>query len=101
MKATIEVPDDHYRKVKAKSALQGKRVREVAIHLFRGWIDEPDEVVREGTSVAAGRPAPAWFGAARKYARRVSRHDLDSIRRSIGQGRVREGPASAAKVQTP
>jgi hypothetical protein len=31
MKATIEVPDDLYRRVKAKSALEGRAVREVAI----------------------------------------------------------------------
>jgi hypothetical protein len=37
MKATIEIPDELYRKVKAKSALEGRPVREVAIALFRSW----------------------------------------------------------------
>jgi len=41
MKATIEIPDELYRKVKAKSALEGRPVREVAIELFRNWIGEP------------------------------------------------------------
>ena len=40
MKATINIPDDLYRKVKAKSALEGRPVREVAIELFRGWVGE-------------------------------------------------------------
>jgi hypothetical protein len=40
MKATIDIPDDLYRKVKAKSALQGRPVREVAIELFREWVGE-------------------------------------------------------------
>ncbi|MBI4484181.1 MAG: hypothetical protein HY652_15000 [Acidobacteria bacterium] len=45
MKTTINVPDDLYRKVKAKSALQGKRIREVTIELYRQWLglDRRDE----------------------------------------------------------
>lgn len=31
MKATIEIPDELYRRVKAKSALEGRPVREVAL----------------------------------------------------------------------
>ncbi|MFN8526006.1 MAG: hypothetical protein U0821_23130 [Chloroflexota bacterium] len=40
MKATIEIPDDLYRRVKAKSALEGRRVREVTISLYRTWLGE-------------------------------------------------------------
>lgn len=40
MKATIEVPDDLYRKVKAKSALQGRTVRAVTVELFQRWLDQ-------------------------------------------------------------
>jgi hypothetical protein len=39
MKTTIELPDDLYRRVKAKSALEGKTVREVATSLFQQWAD--------------------------------------------------------------
>lgn len=42
MKATIDLPDDLYRKVKAKSALEGRPVRAVAIELFRRWLDDGD-----------------------------------------------------------
>lgn len=38
MKATIDIPDDLYRKVKAKTAEQGRKVRDVTIELFQGWI---------------------------------------------------------------
>lgn len=43
MKATIEIPDELYRQVKAKSALQGRAIREVTIELYQAWIkqDEP------------------------------------------------------------
>jgi hypothetical protein len=40
MKATIDIPEDLYRKVKAKSALEGKPVREVTIELYQRWLGE-------------------------------------------------------------
>lgn len=42
MKATIDIPDELYRKVKAKSALLGKPVREVTVELFRQWVEGPE-----------------------------------------------------------
>jgi hypothetical protein len=86
MKATIDIPDDLYRQVKAKSALQGQAVREVAVQLFQSWIceaKEPSAAPHEGK-------IPSWFGAARRYARRISEHDMDSVRRSIARGRARK-----------
>ena len=41
MKATIDLPDDLYRRVKAKSALQGRAIRDVTAELYRQWLDEP------------------------------------------------------------
>lgn len=38
MKATIEIPDDLYRRVKAKSALQGRTIREVTMELYQSWL---------------------------------------------------------------
>ncbi len=46
MKATIDVPDDLYRRVKAKSALEGRAVREVTIELDRRWLGEEGGVER-------------------------------------------------------
>jgi hypothetical protein len=40
MKATIEIPDELYRQVKAKSALQGRAIREVTIELYQAWVTE-------------------------------------------------------------
>ena len=50
MKATIDVPDDVYRPVKAKAALEGRAVREVTIELYRRWLREergPERSPRE------------------------------------------------------
>lgn len=38
MKATIDIPDDLYRRVKAKTAEQGRKIRDVTIELFQGWL---------------------------------------------------------------
>ncbi len=40
MKVTIEIPDELYRKVEAKSALQGRTIRAVTIELFARWLDD-------------------------------------------------------------
>ena len=93
MKATMEIPDELYRRVKAKSALDGRPVREVVTQLFRGWLGDAAGAPADSPVPGPAQPAPAWFGAARKYARRVKRHDLNAVRRSIERGRAREGSA--------
>lgn len=50
MKATIEVPDDLYRRVKAKTALQGRAVREVTVELYRRWLEEEDTAAKSAVS---------------------------------------------------
>lgn len=88
MKATIDIPDDLYRRVKAKSAMQGQPVREVVVSLFQGWIGEAAEDPTAATVLATGRTTPNWFGAARKYAMRAEHHDMAAVRRSIFLGRA-------------
>ena len=41
MKTTIDIPDEIYRQVKARSALLGRAVRDVTIELYRRWLSEP------------------------------------------------------------
>lgn len=53
MKATINIPDDLYRRVKAKSALEGRRVREVTIELYSRWL--------EGEPSSTGETADQWL----------------------------------------
>lgn len=92
MKATIDLPEDLYRRVKGKSALEGVTVREVAITLFHRWVEEQEGVRAHAATGTADRPIPAWFGAARKYARRTKSHDMEAVRRSIVRGRNGETP---------
>jgi hypothetical protein len=100
MKATIDIPDDLYRRVKAKSALRGQAVREVAVSLFEGWIAETDKAT-PAPAADAGQSQPAWFGAARKYARRVAHHDMIAVRRSIAHGRAHESVTGAEEKDRP
>jgi len=58
MKVTIQVPEELYRKVKAKTAAQGRRVREVSIELFENWVNEDGAGPREES---AEQWLTAWF----------------------------------------
>jgi hypothetical protein len=51
MKATIDVPDELYRRVKAKAALQGRAIRDVTVELFRRWLEQDE--TQAGTPVSA------------------------------------------------
>jgi hypothetical protein len=96
MKATIEVPDELYRRVQAKSTREGKALREVTVELYQRYVGqdmEPESPSRNAT--AAGnldqeRAIPSWFGVLGKTARSVTRHDTDSIRESIARGIARD-----------
>ena len=94
MKATIDSPDDIYRKVKAKSALEGRAVREVAIDLFQAWIEKPESMPVPSSKTASSKTkeeAPSWFGCLNKYVKNAKgRHDMESIRKSIAKGIARE-----------
>lgn len=54
MKATIDIPDDLYRQVKAEAALRGVTVREVTARLYRRWL-------REGGSEEPRETPTAWL----------------------------------------
>ena len=99
MKATIEIPDELYRQVKEKSALEGRAVREVTEELFRLYLDpdrkRPSGAAKERAAqqeprLLDGEPLPAWFGVLGKYARQVKRNDMESIRESIAAGITEE-----------
>ena len=87
----MEIPDDLYRLVKAKSALEGRAVREVALELFAGYVQEEPAGTGatpvEEPRLIDGEPAPAWFGVLRASStRKVADHGLEAIRESIAKG---------------
>ena len=95
MKATMQIPDEMYREVKAKSALEGRSVRSVTVMLYTSWlrglVPDPDAAPRLATvkSVGGKRPNLSCFGVGRRFVRKNADgpHDMASIRESIAAGR--------------
>ena len=89
MKATLDIPEPLYRQLKAKSALEGVTVREVAINLFTHWTTSPASMyfLKKETPL---KKVPSWFGGAKRYVKDADRHDMDSIRDSVNAGRATE-----------
>lgn len=65
MKTTIDVPDDLYRRLKAKAALEGRHVRDVTIELYRRWLGEEPSA----TGSSSGDWLASWTRMADETAR--------------------------------
>ena len=70
MKATIDIPDDLYRRVKARSAMLGRTVREVSIELYQRWLGE---VPATAASASAAEWLDEWVALGRTVAERGPR----------------------------
>lgn len=58
MKTSLDLPDDLYRRVKSKSALEGRAVRDVATALFTAWVDGRVLALESAPDVVAETEAP-------------------------------------------
>ena len=91
----MQIPDEMYREVKAKSALQGRSVRSVTIMLYANWlrglVDESglESPIVEPRPVTGSMPNLACFGIGRRFVRKNADgpHDMASIRKSVAEGR--------------
>ncbi|MCX6880016.1 MAG: hypothetical protein NTW21_40375 [Verrucomicrobia bacterium] len=64
MATSIEIPDELYRKLEAKTTVMGRRVREVTMELYEHWLaDENVTSIHQPPSNAEGW-LEAWFSAA-------------------------------------
>lgn len=52
MKITTDLPEELYRQVKAKAAMEGRAVREVTEALYRAYVDAPAGVDRAAAGAA-------------------------------------------------
>ena len=93
MKATLDIPDDLYKRVKARSALEGKPIRSVAIELFQTWIQTPSDTDIENESASLSledyKKYP-WLELARKYKNASQSSDFAEIKKSIALGWANE-----------
>lgn len=94
MKATMQIPDEMYREVKAKSALQGRSVRSVTVMLYASWLRGLVDDTGMKSPAAETRTTGAnlaCFGIGRQFVRKNvdGPHDMASIRESISKGRMK------------
>lgn len=85
MKATIDLDEALYRRLKVEAARRGRTVRELVADGIRAVIDAPP--VATAASMAA---KPDWYGSLRSFAGRAEQHDLDAMRASIVRGRKKK-----------
>ncbi len=81
MKTSLDLPDELYRKVKSKSALEGLAVREVATALFAAWVDgrvTPSELDPAKSASSPTDPWPKWLEQWRALTRQIGESDAGS-----------------------
>jgi hypothetical protein len=71
MKATVDVPDQLYRQVKARAALEGRAVRDVTIELYERWLAEPGDVAAVDRSALAEAWIERWEAIGREAAEKA------------------------------
>ena len=84
MKATIDLDETLYRRLKVEAARRGRTVRELVAEGIRAVIDAPP--VAEPRNATA---APDWIGSLSAYAAHAERHDLATARESIARKRAK------------
>ncbi len=83
MKATIDLDEELYRRLKVEAARRGRTVRALVAEGIRFVIESPDSV-----SIARDeRPSTEWFGTLSGYAENADTHDLGAMRESIARRR--------------
>ena len=83
MRTTLDIPDAMYRRIKMRTAQEGRTVRAITLVLYSQWLG--DEPHTEATRQTRGkRPkTPSWFGSV-KVDPNLS-HDMASVRESIAR----------------
>jgi len=79
MKTTIELPDALYRRVKAKSSLDGQPVRAVTQRLYELWLEGQVSLDEAGSKGKAEKQAWAdkWVREADELAAQISKKSVD------------------------
>lgn len=88
MKATLDIPDDLYRRIEDRSAAEGRPLQSVAVQLLEKWLD----VSPPSTFVSAlAEPtsdelvAAPWLAFTRRCMQPGMTHEMDDIRAAVAQ----------------
>lgn len=88
MKATLDIPDDLYRRVEARSAAEGRPLQSVAVQLFEKWLDVSPP---PASGDALTEPTPdeldvaPWLALTRRYIQPGMNHELDDVRAAVAE----------------
>lgn len=88
MKATLDIPDDLYRRVKARSAMEGRPMRSVAVQLFQNWLDAlpaPEGQPAPPALTPAELEAAPWLALTQPYVKPGLSHDMKDIRAALAK----------------
>ena len=86
MKVTLDIPDELYRRVKARSAMEGRPVRSVSVELFESWLDPRNAMGTSPKVRAQESPKDApWLAITRRHLRKGMSHDLEAIREAAAK----------------
>lgn len=91
MKTTIDIPDDLYRSVKSRSALEGMTVRSATLMLYGDWLARPRGTpggIPAMHDAKSKEPLPSWFGIGRANVRKNSGRiaGIEEMREAIAAG---------------
>lgn len=75
MKATIDIPQLLYRRVKARSALEGRAIRDVTIELYERWL--ADTTAPTAPMADPLDAATAWLSRWDELGEEIARRAVD------------------------
>jgi hypothetical protein len=76
MKATIDIPDALYRRVKARSALEGRTIRDVTVELYSDWLEQADATLEPARRMS-DEDVEEWIAGWRTLGEEIERHAVD------------------------
>ncbi|MCX6935709.1 MAG: hypothetical protein NTZ01_05920 [Verrucomicrobia bacterium] len=91
MQTTLRINDQIYRNAKAEAARKGVTMTKFLEEALQLKMRQNTERKPAQIRGALRFETPAWFGSLKKYAKTAKgKHDMESIRQSIGRGIGRE-----------
>ena len=90
MKATIDLDEQLYRRLKVEAARRGRTVRDLVAEGVRLVLDSPAAPEdRAGAARTRAEWRPEWLGSLARYARGTADHSMAAVRESVARGRAR------------
>lgn len=88
MKAAFDIPDNVYRSVKARGAIEGRPLRSIAVELFQNWLQAPTSppLAAKNDATPEKLTKYPWLAISKRFVKPEVSHDMENIRESIARG---------------